>query len=154
MKEDGSKNRRASPYAISELLDVSPDGNWALTYAAVPEKELPYATVAVPVGRSGPPVRICHMGCPAGWSRDGKIFYVEMRNAARDKQAGKTLVFSLRGSPSGLPVLPRYGIDFDDLNAVQSVTTLPYVISPGPDPSVYAFSQKSVHRNIYRVPIP
>lgn len=154
MKQDGTQKQRASAHPISELIDVSPDGNWALTYAAVPDKDVPYATVALPVGKSDPPVRICQMGCIAGWSRDGKTFYVEIRNAAKEKQAGKTLVFSLRARPSLLPLLPRSGIDFDNLEGLQSVQILPYVIAPGPDPSIYAFSQKSVHRNIYRVPIP
>jgi hypothetical protein len=42
-----------------------------------------------------------------------------------------------------------------ELAAVPGVRVIdePFVL-PGPEPAVYAFSKQTVHRNLYRVPLP
>jgi hypothetical protein len=70
-------------------------------------------------------------------------------------RSGKTFTLPIpSGSP--LPVLPAEGV-----RSEAEAARLPGVriiehgdISPGPDPSVYAFMKVTAHRNLYRVPLP
>lgn len=71
------------------------------------------------------------------------------------KEFGKTFALPIRpGKP--LPDLPASGV-----RSEAEAATLPGVrviehgnISPGRDPSVYAYAKISAHRNLYRVPVP
>ncbi|HLX84315.1 MAG TPA: hypothetical protein VKR59_10480 [Terriglobales bacterium] len=51
--------------------------------------------------------------------------------------------------------LAAHGFEPDELAAIPGVRVIdqPF-ITPSPDTSVYAFSKETVHRNLYRVPLP
>jgi hypothetical protein len=136
---------------------VSPDGEWVLIsspgagVAAVP------ATLAVPIRGSGPPRKICAPACQAGWSSDGKFFYVSMDQAAvatSPGNPGKVLAIPVPAGKS-LPELPVSGI-----NLVAALPELPgaRVIehgspSTGPDPSTFVFTKTDLPRNLFRIPL-
>jgi Tol biopolymer transport system component len=157
MKEDGTDRQRIRP-DVSEvgLASVSPDGEWIALRSLKPSGEeggamLPFD--AYPV-RGGAPVRIC-AGCRnVKWSPDGRYFYLSFVGMGNDIDIGKTFALPI---PAGrhLPDLPASGV-----RSEKEAASLPGVtiiergnISPGRDPSVYAFTKVTAQRNLYRVPI-
>ena len=64
--------------------------------------------------------------------------------------------FAIPLSPGkSLPVVPVGGLkSAADLAKVPGVIVIDkFLVSPGNNPSLYAFTRTSVHRNLYRVPI-
>ncbi len=156
MKEDGSKRQRVRPDVVGLLPSVSPDGEWIAVVPASLSGEETGGRSRIPAYpvRGGPPVKICE-GCRrVKWSADGKflyLFYIGMGPSPE----GKVFALPIRpGEP--LPELPASGV-----RSEAEAAALPGVhviergnISPGRDPSVYAFARFSAHRNLYRVPVP
>ncbi|HYM12351.1 MAG TPA: protein kinase [Bryobacterales bacterium] len=149
MKEDGTGREKVFPDPVLVLLDVSADGRWLLTWTAAPGVESTSAEVAHDT-TTGASVRICD-SCDAGWAPDGKWLYLTFGFMGRPV----TVAVPLRPGQA-LPVLPPEGI-----SSPQQAAALPGArmieksgIAAGLDPSVYAFTRRSVHRNLYRIPIP
>jgi hypothetical protein len=55
-----------------------------------------------------------------------------------------------------LPDLPDTGISglYDGADLPGARTIDAYEISPGPDPSVFAYVKTTVHRNLFRIALP
>jgi hypothetical protein len=68
---------------------------------------------------------------------------------------GKTVAIPVPPGQS-LPELPATGIrTLDEAKALPGARVIDRRdISPGSDPSVYAYVKKWVHRNLYRIPVP
>jgi len=152
IKDDGSELQKLLPTPNLAVFAVSPDGRWV---SAETPSQLG-ATMLYPVG-GGPPTLICG-GCnpPQGteivparlsWTPDGKFLYLIL--------AGSTFAIPL---PPGqmLPPIPAAG--FQSKEAVAALPGARLIsqesVFPGPNPSIYAFTRVSTHRNIYRVPVP
>lgn len=100
--------------------------------------------------QGGSPVTICSGGCAVGWATNGTSiafhFYVF--------GPGKTVIVPLRRG-TVFPPLPVSGLE-----SVSEAASLPGAkiiegdARPGPDPSIYASVRATVHRNLYRIPIP
>jgi len=89
------------------------------------------------------------------WAPDGRFLYITFTGMGILTQSGRTFAVPI---PSGqsLPTLPAAGV-----RSEAEAARLPGVriigdadVSPGPDPSVYAFAKITAQRNLYRVPIP
>ncbi|HUS07795.1 MAG TPA: hypothetical protein VMZ52_15930, partial [Bryobacteraceae bacterium] len=108
---------------------------------------------AAPTG-GGAPRRICEGFRPVAWSPDGKFFYVGVKRSSRTA-SGKTLAIPLSPGET-LPTLPAAGIrGLEDANAFPGARLIDgWAISPGPDPSVFAYVKTTMHRNLFRVPLP
>jgi Tol biopolymer transport system component len=157
VKEDGTDRQRIRP-DVSEaaLASVSPGGEWIALRSLKPSGEeggamLPFD--AYPV-RGGAPVRIC-AGCRnVKWSPDGRYFYLSFVGMGNEIDIGKTFALSI---PAGrhLPDLPASGVRSEkEAASLPGVTIIEHGnISPGRDPSVYAFTKVTAQRNLYRVPI-
>ena len=57
-----------------------------------------------------------------------------------------------------LPTLPPSGLkSIDDTRGLNVIATIDLtgiaIFAPGSDPSVYAYSRKTVQRNLYRIPL-
>ena len=103
--------------------------------------------LAVPV-HGGAAKMICTCAS-AGWSSDGRVFYVE--SAKSGEAPGKTLAIPVRAGKS-FPDLP---VDFAS-NAVArtSARWIEQVsVSPGATPSIYVFTKRDPQRNLFRIPI-
>jgi Tol biopolymer transport system component len=156
VKEDGTGRERIRPDLTDVVLaSVSPDGEWVAVRDLRPSAEedgvLP--SDAYPV-RGGTPVRIC-LGCRrTKWSPDGRYFYVSFIGMGHSP-FGKTYALPI---PTGrsLPVLPASGVKSEEeAAALAGVTVIEHGhISPGRDPSVYAYMKVTAQRNLYRIPIP
>ncbi len=90
----------------------------------------------------------------AKWAPDRKFFYVSVQ-ATSQKDRGKSVAIPV---PSGetLPVLPDKGIlSLADGMALPGARLVDEGdISPGSDPSTFAYVKTSVHRNLFRIPLP
>jgi eukaryotic-like serine/threonine-protein kinase len=157
MKEDGTGRQRVVPDAVGALMSVSPDGEWISVRSTSLSGEetsgsLPVA--AYPV-RGGPPVKICE-GCRnIKWSADGRFLYFSYVGMGLFTETGTTFALPIRPGMA-LPNLPSSGVRSKaEAAALPGVRVIEHGnISPGRDPSVYAFTKISAHRNLYRVPVP
>ena len=88
------------------------------------------------------------------WAPDGKFLYVGLALSSRTSH-GKTLAIPI---PPGeaFPKLPASGISRqeDGSGFPGSRVIDGWSISPGPDPSVFAYVKTTVHRNLFRIPLP
>jgi hypothetical protein len=151
INRDGSGRRKVVPYSIGNIQYMSPDRRWITAIMTTPGGSLS-GTFAVPTA-GGEPRRICS-GCPSIWSADGKFLYLGVHAASRES-AGATLVIPLSAGEM-LPELPPSGIrDLDDPAAFPGSRRIDgYLISPGPDPSVFAYVKSTMHRNLFRMTLP
>ncbi|MGO9274283.1 MAG: protein kinase domain-containing protein [Terriglobia bacterium] len=157
MKQDGAERRKVLSEPILGLDDVSPDGQWLMVFPALHQGETPFRKVAYPL-RGGPPVAICSGFCSATWAPNGKFIYLHFSREP-------TMNVGLSGGEETVVVPLRRGAVFPPLpvsgfKSASEAASLPgakaveEAISPGPDPSVYAFTRATAHRNLYRIPVP
>jgi serine/threonine protein kinase/Tol biopolymer transport system component len=149
MKEDGSERLKVLSDPILEFDAVSPDARWAVIFQAVSEnQDFSNATAAVPLG-GGAPVTICPGFCIAGWGPGGAVFVVYLSVF----EGGKTLVIPVSPAKS-LPSLPPAGIQTKaDIESIKGAQVLEGFMLPGPTARLYASLRRSVHRNLYRIPL-
>jgi Tol biopolymer transport system component len=151
MNRDGSGRSKVVPYPIGSLLHISPDRRW-MTVIMITPGGGPGGTFAVPIA-GGAPRRICP-GCVVIWAPDGKFLYLGVRPESREG-AGKTAAIPL---PPGemLPDLPVLGFrSMDDPTAFPGSRVIDrFDISPGPDPSIFAYAKTTMHRNLFRITLP
>jgi hypothetical protein len=157
MKEDGSQEEKLLPYPDLIMKSVSPDGHWVIAVGPTPAegKETLTAVFAYPI-QDAVPVRICTY-CDAAWSQDGKLFYLRIR--AEGTGEGGTLFAIAQSLGRPVPNFPPHGVDQEkDFSGLPLVHKLDAEgishISFGRDPSIYAFSRVSAHRNLYQIPLP
>ena len=147
MKEDGTGLEKAIPDPIYELFGISPDGQWVIISVAV-KGDAPYATSAYPIG-GGSPVAICSGYCTGGWAPGGQFFYAYLEFMGEEQ----TLLLPIVQGKS-LPAIPRAGIQTKaDAESIRGARVLDGNITPGPTLRLYASSRRSVHRNLYRIPL-
>jgi hypothetical protein len=152
IKTDGTGFERVPTVSVLDKLDVSPDGDWVIVQTP-PTGDRPVVEVlAVPI-RGGVPRRVCDT-CAAGWSQDGKFFYVSGDLKTSTSAARRTVAIPVpAGKP--LPDFPVGGIaDLKRAVALPGARTIEEgLISPGPDPSVYVFTKTDSQRNLFRIPL-
>jgi Tol biopolymer transport system component len=150
IKKDGMGPEQLTTAPVLDKYGVSPDGEWVLISS-------PGAgTLAVPIRGSGAPRKICAPACQAGWSSDGKFFYVSLDPSAVTSPGtpGKVLAIHV---PAGkaLPELP-----VSSINVAAAVAELPGTrviehgsLLTGPDPSTFVFTKTDLQRNLFRIPL-
>jgi dipeptidyl aminopeptidase/acylaminoacyl peptidase len=154
MREDGSERKKISADSIFEFEGVSPDGKLAFALTASSDESLPLTTLAFRSDGIGPPTRVCYFACNPRWSPDAKFLYLSFPVRAYAMTVHEVLAVELK-NVSMLPNLPASGIrSAADLAGVKVTKIFRQSIFPGTDPSTYTFTQKVVHYNLYRVPVP
>jgi hypothetical protein len=152
IKTDGTGFERVPTVSLLDKLDVSPDGEWVIVQTP-PTGDRPVVEVlAVPI-RGGVPRRVCDT-CTAGWSQDGKFFYVSGDLKTSTSATRKTIAIPV---PPGKP-LPDFPVgaitDLKRAAALPGARTIEEgLISPGPDPSTYVFTKADSQRNLFRIPL-
>ncbi|HEV2492367.1 MAG TPA: protein kinase [Terriglobia bacterium] len=167
VKEDGTGLQKAIPDPVIFFMGTSPDSKWILAFAALPGEEASAATMAYPAG-GGAPIRLCDR-CDVVWSRDGKFLDVSFlawdANGAEQREGGKphkTIMVPLTSGRTFADLAARGFKSEEQLVALPGARAIDQplaqpgqtIILPGPEPSVYAFVKQTVHRNLYRVPLP
>jgi hypothetical protein len=152
MKPDGTGRERLLPNPVIDATAISPDGAFMLAGAPVADEDLPYGLVAFPL-HGGTPQRICH--CYGRWTPDGGYLVLDWWGAAGMDSSRKTFAIPLRNGKM-LPPLPPNGIKSrSELDSIPGLRVIDHPSAvPGPDLATYAFMRTSVHRNLYRIPLP
>ena len=150
IKTDGTGFERIPTASFLAKGDVSPDGKMVIIRAPATSGPPVAEALAVPI-HGGVPRTICRGDadtCTAGWSPDGKFFYVGSHTNRR------TFVLPV---PAGkaLPDFPAGGItDLKQALTVPGARTIEEgLISPGSDPSTYVFTRTDSQRNLFRIPL-
>jgi hypothetical protein len=78
MGRGGGGRTKVVPYPVINIISVSPDRRTVILFAAGPNSNssTQVDVLAVPVA-GGPARRVCGT-CRAGWSSDGRYFYLEI----------------------------------------------------------------------------
>lgn len=159
MKADGSGREKLLSSNIIRLLGVSPDGEWLVLWMPVQDENSSSAVQAYRL-RDGKFQRICDL-CGVQWSADRKYFYLLGKGFAVTTKLKPLSGFFALPLKSGkiFPDLPAQGFNsaaqLNKLGAVELPTTNDVDdISPGPRPRLFAFSRRTIQRNLYRVPLP
>jgi Tol biopolymer transport system component len=156
VREDGSDLQKILRFdSPSTLFNVSPDGKWV----AIPGSSDVMATPAMVYPLTGgSPTLLCGP-CASGndveralppavsWSPDARFIYLRLEGA----------IYAIPLRPGEmLPLIPASGLrSKEDVAALPGARLIPEPEAfPGPNPSIYAFTKVSTHRNIYRVPVP
>jgi len=150
---DTGNTVRVMPTPIVRLHTVSPDGKWIVLEMPVTGDNATRGIVAYRTD-TGATQRICHNLCIVRWTQDGKHVFIALLGNGESYSDFKTFMVPLRPGEA-FPDLPVGGVQVEsDLAHLRGVAILPEFVLPGPDASRYAVSRWTVHRNIYRIPIP
>ena len=149
IKRDGSGLSKLLPYPVSAFLAISPDCRWIVADVPSPNDD---SIKAIPI-TGGSSRRICTW-CSVAWAPNGKFFYIGLAPNPRTTRS-KTLAIPVPAEQT-FPQLPASGIrEPEDAKAIPGTRLLDgWFISPGPDPSVFAYVKTTMHRNLYRIPAP
>jgi len=153
MKPDGSGRQRLLPDPVIELAAISSDGAFLLAGVPVADEDWQFALVAIPLG-GGAPQRVC-TPCFGRWSPDSRFLVVDWWGTGEMDASRKTFALPVRNGTM-LPPLPPNGIkSHKDLDAIPGIRVIdaPAAVL-GPSLTTYAFRRTSVHRNLYRIPLP
>jgi hypothetical protein len=157
MKGDGSGREKVFPSPVIRLLNVSPDGQWIVVWTSV-EEENTSSTVLAYRLRDGKLVRLCNL-CGVVWPADRKYVYFVGRGFSTTRITSINGIYALPlKSGQMLPDLPATGFKSEAELKTFGAIQLPDIgadeMSPGPTPHVFAFSRRTIQRNLYRVPLP
>jgi hypothetical protein len=151
MSRDGSGRRKVFPDPTIDINGMSPDRR--LISLAVGN------TTAVPVGvvyslEGHSAQQICDFPCQVAWSPDGRYVYIEIVPASRENPLGRTAAITVPPGES-FPSIPSAEVYHEEEWAkIPGAKIVEHAnISPGPDPSTYAYIKPSVHANLFRIPL-
>ena len=152
---DGSNRRKVLPNPIVHFATISPDGQWIVAEAPVQGEERTRGVVAYNL-RNGNSKRVCNNLCFLRWTSDAKLLYISPFNAEKSAPSVERRTFLIplnRGQ--AFPQLPPMGIKSDrDVDHLPRIQIIDGLVRPGPTASLYASERSSVHRNLYRIPLP
>jgi len=130
---------------VNELDSISPDGHWVSVWGQIPNNKMTSAEMAVDT-TNGQSVHICD-GCSFGWTWDGRSIALGWADDS------KTYIVATK-SGTGLPQVPAAGWGGSADLALLKPRTINSRVIVSPSGTDYAWDKHSVHRNLYRVPIP
>ncbi len=155
MQRDGTNRRKAFPDRIVEINGISSDRRFIEVGGILPgpPSTATRPELAVPLD-GGAPRPICDCASGIAWSPNGRYLYIEIAAATSAGSPGKTAAIPV---PPGqtLPPLPENAVhNPSEWARVPGVKIVNHdYISPGPDPSTYAYLKSSGHANLYRIPL-
>ena len=147
IRTDGTERERIGTIAITDKFDSSPDGQWVTSSTAGSGSS---ETVAISVA-DGRPRKICTGYCFAGWSSNGRSFYVA---GVTSGPAQRTLVIPIPAGQS-LPDVPSTVLEDATMwSRLRGSWIVPETFaSPGSDVGSYVFVKQDLRRNLFRIPI-
>ncbi len=152
MARDGTGRRKALPVRVLDFDNFSPDRRFVAVAAVPPNGTLPL-TLILPLDGSAA-IPICSNLCGPTWSPDGRYLYLGIPDKSGQNSNARTAVVPIPPGQS-LPSIPPAAVD--DPTQWATVRGAKIIadtyISPGPDPSTYAYIKPSVHANLFRIPL-
>lgn len=148
IKADGSNRRKAFPDAILDLFSVSPDGQWVISARSATEKDGEQPVLAMGLEGNGNKI-ICRGYCDLTWDVTGKSAFTSVA-------LGPVGNYELPVSrDSDLPQIPATGLtDSKALKNLKGSIFIPHRVESALSSTVYAFTELSTHRNLYRIQLP
>jgi eukaryotic-like serine/threonine-protein kinase len=133
---------------ILDLLSVSEDGKWVAVVVSHPEDaEHPNRAIAYPI-EGGPGVILCKTFCGLKWDKSGKHLFTTLYDQ------GDQPTYFLPVDKNGLPKVKAEGlVSQDELKGMDKIEKVKEIVESAMTPEVYAYSRKTVRRNLYRVPL-
>jgi len=154
MKPDGSERRKIDAPPVIQLETVSPDGRWAVAQAPIQNEDAPRGILAIPL-EGGIPVRICTGLCVVRWSRDGKSMFLSVIGGSQGQMLGWGTYIVPLTPGQVFPKLPPRGVASKaDAAALPGAKSIDNFVLPGENEGIYAFNRTTVHRNLFRIPLP
>jgi hypothetical protein len=152
MRKDGSERSKVLPDPVSGIYGgVSPDRRWIAV--SLPRTDDRTGDIVAAPTAGGAPRRICEGFRPVAWAPDGRFFYVGVARSTRTSP-GKTLAIPLRPGESIPAIVPSGIRGLEDAAAFPGSRVIEgWGITPGPDPSVFAYVKSTMDRNLFRIPL-
>ena len=163
IKPDGSKIQKMFRTPVVDVAAMDPDGS---SMAAIVNTGQGSKTHIVIYNlRDGSAKDLCD-GCSPVWSPDAKKLYISFAQGSRvsrgpgliakanSKDHGQTYVISSSQASKLNPLPPgstRTEADVAKIAAVVPAAREVDGFAPGPSPGVYAFSRRTIQRNLYRI---
>ena len=117
-------------------------------------RDVPRGILAIPLG-GGAPVRICSGLCVVRWSLDGKSMFFSVFGGSQGHLLGWGTSIVPLAPGQMFPKLPSTGVASKaDAAALPGAKPLDAFVLPGQNETIYAFSRTTVHRNLFRIPLP
>jgi serine/threonine protein kinase len=155
VREDGSEKQKLSADEVSQVVGVSPDGQFVIVSSRTNARKTGEGTTALPIS-GGPSIPIFNELGSLAWQPNGGVLYVSVSTSMNTARAvGHTYLIPL---PPGklFPPLPLGGF-----HSESEIAALPGVrvidagdVAPGLVPGTYAYSRLTVQRNLYQIPLP
>jgi len=154
MQLDGSERRKFYAGPVIQLETISPDGRWVIAQAPIENEDVPRGILAIPL-EGGAPVRICSGLCVVRWSLDGKSMFFSVIGGSQGQVLGWG-TYTVPLAPGQMfPKLPPTGLASKaEAAALPGAKPLDAFVLPGQHETIYAFSRSTVHRNLFRIPLP
>ena len=157
--EDGTGLQKAIPDPVIFFMAVSPDAKWIVAFAALAGDDASAGVVAYPTG-GGTAMKLCNR-CRVRWASNGKYLYVSFlswgaNGAERESdKIYKTFAIPLTDRQTFRDLAARGFHSEEQFAALPGARVIDHsTVWAGPEPSIYAFTKQSVHRNLYRIPLP
>jgi serine/threonine protein kinase/Tol biopolymer transport system component len=154
MKPDGSGIEKLFPNPVLQMMAISLDGTWL---AVLSHNNGDSPGVEIHNLRDGSAKTICN-ACTAWWSPDGKRLYLSYAIIGKDESTthGQTYVVPWTAGTkleAVFPGNPRTEADIAKLATIVPVARQVQEFASGPSPDVYAYSRRTIQRNLYRIPL-
>ena len=152
LARDGTGRRKALPGRVLDFDNFSPDRRFVAVAAVPPNGTLPL-TLIFPLDGSAA-IPICNNLCLPTWSPDGRYLYLQIPDKSGQNSNARTVVVPIPPGQSLPPIPPAAVDDPAEWANVPGAKMIERTgISPGPDPSTYAYIKPSVHANLFRIPL-
>jgi eukaryotic-like serine/threonine-protein kinase len=156
MKADGSELHKQVPIPILSLISVSPTGDFVtVAVKGTRDAKISFLIYKTDDGSS----RIICDACHPYWSRDGKRLYISFALISRSESKAHEQTYVLPWDSSAPwkalgTAGTRTEADIAKIAALVPAGSKAEFLAPGPSPKVYAYSLRTIRRNLYRIPLP
>ncbi len=153
---DGKGLQKITDEPITLLKGISPDRAWLLGTRLRGDN----ADVVAFRVDGGTPIPIFLPGAapgdsPVEWSSDDRSMFIMLQSSIGNAENGRTYVVPL--SPGRFfPSIPQGGFrSQEEIAKIPGVRLIDSIdVAPGSTPEIYAFTRRTVQRNLYRIPLP
>ncbi len=146
-KQDGSARRKVSDKPLVDFYAVSRDGKFALVYLNAADENIPAYGMLQPLD-GGEPRLICRTFCDMRWDQSGK--YVFMRMGLR----GGTVVAVPKDPATDSAHMSIDGFSTPkDVENEKGAIYIKHPVEDALDPTTYVYTDVSVRRNLYKIPL-
>jgi eukaryotic-like serine/threonine-protein kinase len=155
MRADGSEVRKLVPIPVIYLMGVSPTGDFVTVTVKGRDSK---TSVQIYKTDDGSSRNICDI-CYPYWSGDGKRLFISFALISRSesKEHGQTYVLPWNSHATWNKLGTtgtRTEADIAKIAALVPAGSKAEFVAPGPSPKVYAYSLRTIQRNLYRIPLP